>query len=191
MYRPFIRAGEAGGVRGLSRNWLTAAAVLRVILLLGGIGVARAFNMDLNSFVMHRGPDDAMFGFAVAQHRDRATSWLLVGAPQANTRQPNVTQGGAVYRCSTETANDCQEIVFDRTGPRYEYNNGQLEQIDEKSGQWFGATIHSSGPNGVIVDLALRSRSRGHYRKNDDERTVQEVGDGGELDSDVFLKSPT
>jgi hypothetical protein len=28
---------------------------------------------------------------------------------------------------------------------------GKLEQTDEKSNQWFGATVHSAGENGMIV----------------------------------------
>uniref|UniRef100_T1JAL5 Integrin alpha-2 domain-containing protein n=1 Tax=Strigamia maritima TaxID=126957 RepID=T1JAL5_STRMM len=109
-----------------------------------------AFNVDLNSVVIHERTDAAMFGFAVAQHREKGTSWLLVGAPKANTRQPNVTQGGAVFKCSIEVPNDCQEIMFDRTGSNYDNKYGQ---IDNKSGQWFGATIHSSGINGIVVVL--------------------------------------
>jgi hypothetical protein len=30
-------------------------------------------------------------------------------------------------------------------------NNASGQQIDQKSGQWFGATVRSSGPNGAIV----------------------------------------
>ena len=40
---------------------------------------------------------------------------LLIGAPRAQTRQPGVTRGGAVYRCPTGSGY-CQEIPFDTKG---------------------------------------------------------------------------
>ena len=41
---------------------------------------------------------------------------MLVGAPLANTDQPGVERGGAVYRCSIDTPDACQQIAFDRSG---------------------------------------------------------------------------
>uniref|UniRef100_T1JM25 Integrin alpha-2 domain-containing protein n=1 Tax=Strigamia maritima TaxID=126957 RepID=T1JM25_STRMM len=153
MPRPVFEA-RPDGLHHRVFTWLSGLTILRIFCILSN--VAQAFNVDLNTFITHDRPDAGMFGFAVALHRDKGNSWLLVGAPQANTRQPNVTQGGAVFRCSVETANDCQEIAFDRTGSKYVDNNGHMEKIEEKSGQWFGATIHSSGVNGVIVACAPR-----------------------------------
>ena len=75
---------------------------------------------------------------------------LLVGAPLAQTDQPNVEHGGAVYRCSIDSINTCQQITFDRTGPSVVKIKGRDYQEDEKSNQWFGATLHST-PEGPIV----------------------------------------
>ncbi|GFV97537.1 uncharacterized protein TNCV_2040451 [Trichonephila clavipes] len=80
---------------------------------------------------------------------DRST--LLVGAPKAQTDQPGVEQGGAVYRCSIDSPNMCQMIPFDTSGPGQINLRGQKENMDDKSHQWFGATVHSSGENGAIV----------------------------------------
>lgn len=41
---------------------------------------------------------------------------VLIGAPEAQTRQPGVTKGGAVYRCETSRDDACEEILFDSTG---------------------------------------------------------------------------
>ncbi|PWA23395.1 hypothetical protein CCH79_00016485 [Gambusia affinis] len=40
---------------------------------------------------------------------------VLIGAPKANTSQPNVTEGGAVYHCSW-SHNNCSIIKFDQQG---------------------------------------------------------------------------
>ena len=41
----------------------------------------------------------------------------------------------------------CDVILFDMTGN----NNDTGAPIDEESNQWFGATVSSSGENGVVV----------------------------------------
>ncbi|KAH6939176.1 hypothetical protein HPB50_016419 [Hyalomma asiaticum] len=83
-------------------------------------------------------------------------SRLLVGAPDAQTQQPNVDRGGAVFRCSTEASGSCQTVPFDQLGPTEVPVGRHLERTDDKSGQWFGATLHSAGENGLIVACAPR-----------------------------------
>ena len=101
----------------------------------GGI----AFNVDVPSAVVYKGPSGSYFGFSVALHRSSGkpspssskpqqtnVNWLLVGAPLANTIQPGVKQGGQVFRCSPITVTmkqaviefneQCQPIPFDLTG---------------------------------------------------------------------------
>ncbi|KAH9423941.1 hypothetical protein DERP_005526 [Dermatophagoides pteronyssinus] len=114
-----------------------------------------AFNLDTFTALIQRGPTDTYFGFSVALHKDRNVSWLLAGAPLAQTDQPNVEHGGAVYRCSIDSINTCQQIQFDRTGPSVVKIKGHDYQEDEKSNQWFGATLHSQ-PEGPIVACAPR-----------------------------------
>lgn len=41
---------------------------------------------------------------------------LLIGAPEAQTSQPGVEKGGAVFRCGTARNDDCEEIPFDTRG---------------------------------------------------------------------------
>lgn len=115
-----------------------------------------AFNIDIRTAVLHHGPNNSMFGYSLAMHRDKDFSWLLVGAPKAQTEQPDVVEGGAVYRCSVDSPNMCQMIPFDAAGPNKIIVRGKLGHIDDKSHQWFGATVHSSGENGAIVACAPR-----------------------------------
>ena len=41
---------------------------------------------------------------------------LLVGAPAADSQQPNVYRGGAVYKCHPDSPGRCEMIPFDREG---------------------------------------------------------------------------
>ncbi|XP_050437291.1 integrin alpha-PS2 isoform X2 [Adelges cooleyi] len=123
-------------------------------LLLCALCVAvDGFNVDVKNCIRHRGPEGSMFGFSVAQHKERGRSWLLIGAPEAQTDQPGVEKGGAVYKCGTARENDCEEVPFDTRGNN---NSTRSIQIDKKSRQWFGATVSSSGDNGVVLACAPR-----------------------------------
>ncbi|XP_046919114.2 integrin alpha-PS2-like [Dermatophagoides farinae] len=129
--------------------------LLIIIIISSFNGITNAFNLDTFTALVQRGPTETYFGFSVALHKDRNVSWLLVGAPLAQTDQPNVEHGGAVYRCSIDSINTCQQITFDRTGPSVVKIKGRDYQEDEKSNQWFGATLHST-PEGPIVACAPR-----------------------------------
>ncbi|GLV41998.1 inflated [Carabus blaptoides fortunei] len=94
-----------------------------------------------------------MFGFSVSAHQDRGTSWVVIGAPEAKTNQWGVKRGGAVYLCPTDRDGGCRELPFDNSGNNVNPNG---TQIDQKSGQWLGATVNSGGPDKPIVACAPR-----------------------------------
>merc|ERR1719411_1918829 len=97
--------------------------------------------------------DDCMFGFSVAQHKEAGVPWLLVGAPEADARQPGVHKGGAVYKCSVQRPGECSIIDFDKNGTTFA-RTGQA--YDNKSGQWLGSLVASSGEDGTIMACAPR-----------------------------------
>uniref|UniRef100_A0A8D3D0E6 Integrin alpha-2 domain-containing protein n=1 Tax=Scophthalmus maximus TaxID=52904 RepID=A0A8D3D0E6_SCOMX len=74
---------------------------------------------------------------------------ILIGAPKANTSQPDITEGGAVYSCPWSQTN-CSIINFDKQGDRYFYVNDVNTQVEFKSHQWFGATVRSHG-NSILA----------------------------------------
>ncbi|XP_060592607.1 integrin alpha-V-like isoform X3 [Ruditapes philippinarum] len=127
-----------------------------VLVLLGVIcDLSKAYNIDLTTATIHSGETRSMFGFSVALHQDQGSKWLLVGAPKASTRQPGVTRGGAVYRCPVDTGSYCQEIPFDTKGNGIRHNGTHYVDVEDKSDQWFGASLYSS-ENGIIVACAPR-----------------------------------
>lgn len=142
--------------------FITTSTILSVIfsllhIILNHSQVSLAFNIDTASPLIHQGPAGSYFGFTVAEHRDRGQSWLLVGAPKAQTDQPKTNHSGAVYRCSTTNpANACQQIPFDPNGSSMLKLRGETKQGDEKSYQWFGASLHSANDNGSFVACAPR-----------------------------------
>uniref|UniRef100_A0A4W5P2B3 Integrin subunit alpha 5 n=1 Tax=Hucho hucho TaxID=62062 RepID=A0A4W5P2B3_9TELE len=71
---------------------------------------------------------------------------ILIGAPKANTSQPNVNEGGSVYLCPWHQGlSNCSVVHFDNEGDRRFHVNDVDVQVEFKSHQWFGATVRSHG----------------------------------------------
>ncbi|XP_008565757.1 PREDICTED: integrin alpha-8, partial [Galeopterus variegatus] len=123
----------------LGRFWRLSAALGMLWL-----PASQAFNLDVDKFTVYSGPEGSYFGYAVDFHvPDARTASVLVGAPKANTSQPDIVEGGAVYYCPwpAEGSVQCQQIPFDNTNNRKIRVNGTREPIEFKSNQWFGATV--------------------------------------------------
>lgn len=138
----------------LGSSLISNILVCLLIILSNTNQQVRAFNIDTQSAVVHSGPANSYFGYTVAQHIDRDVNWLLVGAPKAQTNQAKIKEGGAVYRCSTTVSGACQQIPFDPTGPSFLQLGNESRQSDDKSYQWFGASLGSAIENGSIIACA-------------------------------------
>uniref|UniRef100_A0A8C9VKW5 Integrin, alpha 5 (fibronectin receptor, alpha polypeptide) n=1 Tax=Scleropages formosus TaxID=113540 RepID=A0A8C9VKW5_SCLFO len=124
-----------------------------------------AFNLDAESPVLYSGPPGSYFGYSVDFYRTNPSSVsILIGAPKANTTQPNITEGGSVYYCPWSLNQPyCSAIIFDLEGkfPPLDFGGLHLSfampssieseindtafQMDFKSRQWFGATVRAHG----------------------------------------------
>ncbi|XP_052901281.1 integrin alpha-PS2 isoform X3 [Anopheles moucheti] len=145
-----------GGRAHVPRTALLVQLIVGGLLLLATVchdRAATAFNLDTINYILQEGEPNSMFGFSVVLHREQNKSWVIVGAPTANTTQKNVIEGGAVYRCDIYDDHRCFLVPFDTEGNNY---NDQNEQIDTKSNQWFGATVASAGIDGPLVACAPR-----------------------------------
>uniref|UniRef100_A0A8C7DIE4 Integrin subunit alpha 8 n=1 Tax=Oncorhynchus kisutch TaxID=8019 RepID=A0A8C7DIE4_ONCKI len=112
--------------------------------------------------LMYGGPEGSYFGYSVDFYRptpESSTLSVLVGAPKANTSQPGIIEGGAVYYCpyppnpdSTKQPYSCTQIPFDNTNNRMIKVNGTREPLEFKSHQWFGASVRTH--KGKVVACA-------------------------------------
>ncbi|XP_069571103.1 integrin alpha-5-like [Brachyistius frenatus] len=142
-----------GTVRGLSptRLWgkccQCTVLVVRVVVVL--IQLCAAFNLDTEKRVVFTGPRGSYFGYSVEFFSNASSISILIGAPKANTSQPDITEGGAVYLCPWSQTN-CSIINFDKQGDRYFYINEVNTQVEFKSHQWFGAIVRSHG-NSILA----------------------------------------
>ncbi|KAK2851818.1 hypothetical protein Q5P01_008094 [Channa striata] len=129
----------------------TVELVARCLLCAAGLiftlsqPVCDAFNLDVDNPAVYSGPAGSHFGYAVDFYlADSESASLVIGAPKANTRQANVTEGGSVFYCPWSLSqSDCHIIEFDTEGDRDVIVNDTKHHGDFKSHQWFGATVRS------------------------------------------------
>ncbi|XP_043931058.1 integrin alpha-V [Protopterus annectens] len=116
--------------------------LLFVLALLDG---CVGFNLDVDIPTVYTGPSGSYFGFSVDFFAPPTASVdLLIGAPKANTSQPDIVEGGAVYKCKWGSNSECYLINFDSEGNRLRNPDDPPEF---KSYQWFGASVRSQNAN--------------------------------------------
>uniref|UniRef100_A0A8C1DF93 Integrin subunit alpha 8 n=1 Tax=Cyprinus carpio carpio TaxID=630221 RepID=A0A8C1DF93_CYPCA len=107
-----------------------------------------AFNLDLEKPTVYNGPEGSYFGYSLDFYhptQDKNVMSVLVGAPKANTSQPGIVEGGAVYYCPWPASDpdSCRQIPFDKANNRMIKVNGTREPLEFKSHQWFGASVRT------------------------------------------------
>ncbi|KAB5546487.1 hypothetical protein PHYPO_G00072620 [Pangasianodon hypophthalmus] len=105
-----------------------------------------AFNLDVENPSIYTGPAGSYFGYSVDFYMAQSTrdASIIVGAPKANTSQPDIKEGGSVFYCPwSRNLSDCHSIEFDRKGDLNVSINNVETQAEFKSHQWFGATVRA------------------------------------------------
>ncbi|KYN02758.1 Integrin alpha-PS1 [Cyphomyrmex costatus] len=143
-----------------------------------GVCVTHAFNLEPRIPVVKRGLQGSYFGYSVAQHVEienhslsKLTSWMLIGAPLDQNRQPGTNRSGALWQCPLSTyTRDCTQVITDGRlmddgllYRPYEYDSN-LESDDLvppgndeiKDNQWLGVTVRSQGIGGKVMVCAHR-----------------------------------
>uniref|UniRef100_A0A8C7DES6 Integrin subunit alpha 8 n=1 Tax=Oncorhynchus kisutch TaxID=8019 RepID=A0A8C7DES6_ONCKI len=150
------------GARG-SKMCTFGGMLCRVVPVLWLVlSVVSGFNLHAERPAVYGGPEGSYFGYSVDFYRptpESSTLSVLVGAPKANTSQPGIIEGGAVYYCpyppnpdSTKQPYSCTQIPFDNTNNRMIKVNGTREPLEFKSHQWFGASVRTH--KGKVVACA-------------------------------------
>ncbi|XP_034271937.1 integrin alpha-IIb isoform X1 [Pantherophis guttatus] len=101
-------------------------------------------NLHADAPTVYSGPTGSYFGFALDFFQDSKGSMnVVVGAPRANTSQPDVIEAGAVYLCPWKpNGSNCIPIEFDTKGDQMA-KLGIVTMKTFKSKQWFGASVNT------------------------------------------------
>ncbi|XP_046412841.1 integrin alpha-PS1 isoform X1 [Neodiprion fabricii] len=131
------------------------------------------FNLEYRIPVIKRGSAGSYFGYSVAEHQDvsdddsqKSTSWMLVGAPLDQNRQPGTNRSGALWKCPLTTNTlDCEQVVTDgRTAAGIRSTSiadsedlvAPNNESEIKDNQWLGVTVRSQGVGGKVMVCAHR-----------------------------------
>ncbi|XP_072224113.1 integrin alpha-IIb isoform X2 [Leuresthes tenuis] len=127
--------------------------VLRCVRVLLCATLSVCLNL-LDEAVIFSGPTGSLFGFSVDFHTVNNKSYVVVGAPKANTSQPRVTEGGGVFMCPWSPGGTCDIIDFDLKGDQVHSSSGLLFH-SFKSHQWFGASVRSVSSTHLLACAPL------------------------------------
>ncbi|KAM4531041.1 integrin alpha-IIb [Odontesthes bonariensis] len=108
----------------------------------------------LDDAVIFSGPTGSLFGFSVDFHTVNNQSYVVIGAPKANTSQPGVLEGGGVFMCPWSPGGTCDIIDFDLKGDQVHNSSGLLFH-SFKSHQWFGASVRSVSSTHLLACAPL------------------------------------
>ncbi|XP_030591819.1 integrin alpha-IIb [Archocentrus centrarchus] len=111
--------------------------------------------LNLLDEAVFSGPTGSLFGFSADFHTINNKSFVVVGAPKANTSQSGVTEGGGVFLCPwSPRGGACDIIDFDPTGDEAYHSSGLLFH-SFKSRQWFGAAVRSVNSTHLLACAPL------------------------------------
>ncbi|KAJ8024775.1 Integrin alpha-8 [Holothuria leucospilota] len=137
--------------------WKCLSRLYLCVFVIGS--VTTGYNLDLKNPVIRKGTRNTYFGYSVAIHSEGEDDMMIVGAPRGDSNITGITEGGAIYRCPLvpyDYQGECQLLVLEtqRSDPSL-----------NRSHQWLGATVKSSGGTGKVLNgnfvLGGPGRSKG------------------------------
>ncbi|KAL3969691.1 TSPY-like 2 [Sarotherodon galilaeus] len=117
---------------------VSAASVSALVMVLvqALVPPAAGYSLDQDHSLEFKGPPSSMFGYSVLLYRHNTESWLVVGAPVANTSFDRSVSPGAVLRCSIAAVGprECHHMTADVT------RCGKTCEA-ERDHQWMGVSL--------------------------------------------------
>ncbi|KAJ8012946.1 hypothetical protein DPEC_G00048170 [Dallia pectoralis] len=113
-------------------------------------GPIHCYNLDVDHPVTFTGPGGSLFGYSVLLHKNRQSTWLLVGAPVANSSiNPSIKKPGAVFKCSISDKRECQELptAMDSCGKTCKA---------ESDNQWLGVSLSRHPSDNYVLACGHR-----------------------------------
>ncbi|XP_035532418.1 integrin alpha-4 [Morone saxatilis] len=139
--------------------------ILVLVQVLVLVHPAAGYNLDQDHSLEFRGPASSMFGYSVLLHRHGDHSWLVVGAPVANSSSnPSVRSPGAVYRCNISSGQrHCHSMHSDVLAC------GKTCEA-ESDHQWLGVSLsRQPGDNGGHILACAHRWKNVYYSKKDSQ----------------------
>ncbi|CAN9497605.1 unnamed protein product [Ophioblennius macclurei] len=133
------------------------------VLVVSVMRPAAGYNLDQDHSLEFNGPASSMFGYSVLLHRHGDHSWLVVGAPVANSStNPSARSPGAIFRCGIAAdSSHCHTM-------HSEVQHCGKTCEAESDHQWLGVSLsrQPGGNGGHILACAHRWKNVFYSRKD-------------------------
>uniref|UniRef100_A0A8C7MKR4 Integrin alpha-4 n=1 Tax=Oncorhynchus kisutch TaxID=8019 RepID=A0A8C7MKR4_ONCKI len=138
---------------------------------------ADLYNLDIPHAIPLSGPNGTFFGYSVLLHKHQQQTWVIVGAPVANSRfNQAVRNPGAIYKCKITDKKDCEQIQLG------EHCSAEVEN------QWLGVSLSRRQQDGLV--LACGHRWKNVYFTKKEDLNKLPHGVCYKLESDLNQSSP-
>ncbi|XP_042162426.1 integrin alpha-4 [Oncorhynchus tshawytscha] len=122
------------------------------------------YNLDVDHPVSFSGPNGSLFGYSVLLHKNKQHTWLIVGAPVANsTFDPTLIKPGAIYKCNFSGNRECQQIL---TG----VDSCGKTCFSESDNQWLGVSLSRQPSDGHVLACGHRWKNVFYSRKDNQNK---------------------
>ncbi|XP_062390165.1 integrin alpha-4 [Sardina pilchardus] len=114
------------------------------------LSVSAGYNLDIHNSLNFTGLNASLFGYSVLLHKYKNQSWLVVGAPVADSVFSKVKTPGAIYKCSVSNKGSCEEMSIDN-----EAYCGKT-CTSETENQWLGVSLAREPVTGSVMACGHR-----------------------------------
>lgn len=126
-------------------KWTSGFGILWYLLIL-----CDCYNLDVEHPLVFNGPNGSLFGYSVLLHQHNENTWLLVGAPVANSSfYPNIKSPGAIYNCSMLNS-QCEQL------PVGGVQRCGRHCLAENDNQWLGVSLSRQASKGHVLACGHR-----------------------------------
>ncbi|KAJ8352176.1 hypothetical protein SKAU_G00236520 [Synaphobranchus kaupii] len=107
-----------------------------------------SYNLDTYHSLNFSGTSGSLFGYSVLLHKHENETWVLVGAPVANSSFDMDTRNpGAIFKCKITDGTSCEEIHIGMQSVK-ECGKTCYSEIDN---QWLGVSMSRQQADGSIL----------------------------------------
>ncbi|CAB1328077.1 unnamed protein product, partial [Coregonus sp. 'balchen'] len=146
---------------------------------------ADLYNLDIPHAIPLRGPNGSFFGYSVLLHKHQQQTWVIVGAPVANSKfNQAVRNPGVIYKCKITDKKDCEQIQL---GVMSDMPCGRHCSA-EVDNQWLGVSLSRRQRDGLV--LACGHRWKNVFFTKKDHSNKLPHGVCYKLEADLIQSSP-
>lgn len=123
------------------------------------------YNLDVEHPLVFNGPNGSLFGYSVLLHKHAENTWLIVGAPVADSSfYPLTKNPGAIYNCSVLTS-QCEQLHVG------DVQHCGKHCLAENDNQWLGVSLSRQPSKGHVLACGHRWKNI-YYSSKDNQNKL-------------------